>query len=143
MLDSWGAFDTAIQLSTQALAGGKTSRYKSLSQLVHENFFKFNKDWRIYKADTIQKTCKTELAFNEEKEDEDSGETIQVYPYNDFWADCQMTKYSDTMDKLEEVVSDSLVQAVEVKSDHANVELLVMIVKAEFDGEGQCCSCLQ
>ena len=64
MLDSWGAFDTAIKLSTLALIGKKTARYKNLSQLVHENFFKFDKDWRVFKADTIQKVTKTEEGFN-------------------------------------------------------------------------------
>ena len=67
MMDSWGAFDTAIQLSNQALADGKAARFKNLSELVHETFFKFNRDWRNYKADTIKKTAKTEEAFNEER----------------------------------------------------------------------------
>lgn len=62
MIDSWGVFHTAIQLSNQALADGKVSRYKNLSEPVHENFFKFDRDWRNYKTDTIKKTAKTEEA---------------------------------------------------------------------------------
>jgi hypothetical protein len=102
MLDSWGAFDTAVKLSEKALTEGKTSRFKNLRQLVHDNYFKFDKDWRNYKADTIQKTCETEVAFNEQKTDEDTGITVPVFYYNDSWADVQMTTYSDVIDKLEE-----------------------------------------
>ena len=58
MLDSWRSFDTAIKLSTQALAANKVKKYKNLSQLVHENFFKYDKDYWNYKADTIEKSAK-------------------------------------------------------------------------------------
>ena len=84
MIDSWGVFDTAIQLSNQALADGKVSRYKNLSELVHENFFKFDRDWRNYKTDTIKKTAKTEEAFNEERLE--SEERVKEFPYNDSWS---------------------------------------------------------
>ena len=99
MLDSWGVFDTAIQLSNQAIEEGKVSRFKNLSELVHENFFKFNKDWRNYKADTIKKTTKTEEAFNAESVEGE--ERVKNFPYNDSWAKEQMRVYSDTMEKLE------------------------------------------
>ena len=131
MMDSWGAFDTAIRLSNQALTAGKTARYRNLSQLVHENFFKFDKDWRTFKADIIQKTCKTEEAFNEQKVDEESGDNVPVVFHNDSWAEVQMTRYSDILDKLQEGLS-VVEQAAEDKSTLANVELLVVIVKAEF-----------
>ena len=44
MLDSWGAFDTAIKLSNKAIEGGKVSRFKNLSELVNKNYFKFDKE---------------------------------------------------------------------------------------------------
>ena len=131
MMDSWGAFDTAIRLSNQALTAGKTARYRNLSQLVHENFFKFDKDWRTYKTDIIQKTCKTEEAFNEQKVDEETGDNVSMVFHNDSWAEVQMTRYSDILDKLQEGLS-VVEQAAEDKSTLANVELLVVIVKAEF-----------
>ena len=131
MLDSWGAFETAIKLSTQALSGGKIARYKNLSQLVHENFFKFDKDWRNYKVDTIQKVCKTEEAFNEQKVDEESGNNVPEFYHNDSWARVQMSTYSDIMDQLQEGFA-AQQQESEEENSHANVDLLVMVVKSEF-----------
>ena len=55
-----------------------------LSELVHENFFKFDRDWRNYKTDTIKKTAKTEEAFNEERLE--SEERVKEFPYNDSWS---------------------------------------------------------
>ena len=83
MLDSWGSFDTSVKLSNQALSSVKTSRFKNLSQLVHENYFKFDRDWRTYKAETILKVCKTEDAFNEQKEDEETELSVPVFQHND------------------------------------------------------------
>ena len=131
MLDSWGAFDTAIKLSTLALIGKKTARYKNLSQLVHENFFKFDKDWRVFKADTIQKVTKTEEGFNEVKVDIETGDSVPSFPQNDSWAEHQMTRYSDTLERLEEGLG-AVQESKEEKKVHGNVDLLVVIVKAEF-----------
>ena len=132
MLDSWGSFDTAVKLGNQALSSAKTSRFKNLSQLVHENYFKFDRDWRTYKADTILKACKTEEAFNEQKEDEETELSVPVFQYNDSWADTQMTRYSDILDKLQEGLEAVQVQPVEEKPVQANVDLLVMVVKSEL-----------
>ena len=55
MMDSWGAFDTSVKLSENALAASKAKKYLSLTQLVHENYFKFDKDYRNYKTDIIEK----------------------------------------------------------------------------------------
>ena len=101
MLDSWGAFNEAIQLSNDAIEDGKVTKFKNLSELVHENYFKFNKDWRNYKADTIKKTAKTEEAFNAESLE--GGEMVKDFPYNDSWAKEQRKVYSDTMEKLQTV----------------------------------------
>ena len=75
-LDSWGAFDTSIQLSEQALAANKIKKYQNLKELIHENYFKFDRDYRNYKADTIEKTAKTEEVFNGTSVDDQSRETI-------------------------------------------------------------------
>ena len=128
MMDSWGAFDTAIQLSNKALADGKAARFKNLSELVHETFFKFNRDWRNYKADTIKKTAKTEEAFYEERLEGE--EKVKEFPYNDSWSKEQMKVYSDTMEKLEN--GDIQEKAVEATSEKADIELLVMCSKSEL-----------
>ena len=60
MLDSWGAFDTAIKLSNKVIEEGKVNMFKYLSKLVTVNYFEFNKDWRNYKADIIKEIAKTE-----------------------------------------------------------------------------------
>ena len=132
MLDSWGAFDTTIKLSNQALTAVKTARFKKLSDQLDENFFKFDRDWRTYKADTILKTCKTEEAFNEQKEDEGTEVSAPAFHHNDSWADNQMTRYSDILDKLQEGLEALQVQPVEEKPAQANVDLLVMVVKSEL-----------
>ena len=49
MLDSWGAFDTSIKLSENALNANKVKKFANLKQLIHENFFKFDKEYRNYK----------------------------------------------------------------------------------------------
>ena len=48
MMDSWGAFDTSVKLSENALAASKAKKYHSLTQLVHENYFKFDKDVLVH-----------------------------------------------------------------------------------------------
>ena len=60
MLDSWGAFDTAIKLSNKVIEEGKVNMFKYLSKLVTVNYFEFNKDWKNYKADIIKEIAKTE-----------------------------------------------------------------------------------
>ena len=102
MLDSWGAFDTAIKLSEQALAQNKVKKFSNLSQLVHENFFKYDKDYRNYKSDTIEKSAGSENMFNGTTVDDHTGENVPNFPYNDAWANNQMSRYSDTMEKLED-----------------------------------------
>merc|ERR1712082_435313 len=120
MLDSWGAFDTSIKLSNQAIGGGKASRFKNLSELVHENFFKFDKEWRNYKADTIKKTAKTEEAFNAESLE--GGEMVKDFPYNDSWLKEQRKVYSDTMERLGTVDIQGPKGAAAAVSDKPDVE---------------------
>ena len=64
MLYSWKAFDTAIKLPEEALYANEFKKYSNLSQLVHKLFFKFDKDWRNYRADTIEETSTSEEIFN-------------------------------------------------------------------------------
>ena len=133
MLDSWRAFDTAIKLSTQALAANKVKKYKNLSQLVHENFFKYDKDYWNYKADTIEKSAKSEETFNGVSIDEQTGEEVPNYPYNDSWSDNQMTRYSDMMEKLEDAIEENQtnLDTIEQKPQE-NIDLLVSVAKSEF-----------
>ena len=62
------------------------------------------KEWRTYKADTILKVCKTEDAFREQKGDDEAGDLVPEYLYKDIWSDYQMSRYSDILDKLQEVL---------------------------------------
>merc|ERR1711888_59300 len=127
MLDSWGAFDTAIQLSNITIEEGKVTKFKYLSKLVHENFFEFDKDWRNYKADTIEKTAKTKEAFNAESLEGE--ERVKDFSYNDSWAEEQMEIYIDTMEKLETVDIQGPKGAGAAVSDRLDEELLVMCFK--------------
>ena len=43
LLNNWESFDKAVKLSEKALSNNELRKYCSLSQLVHEHFFKFTK----------------------------------------------------------------------------------------------------
>ena len=103
MMDIWGAFDTSVKLSEQALASNKTKKYKGLKQLVHENYFKFDKDFRNYKADIIEKQARTEANFNGSSIDEQTGESSVNYQHNDQWAAEQMVISRQPIDEIIQV----------------------------------------
>ena len=63
MIDSWSAFNNAVELSAQALETGKIQQYANLKQLVHETFFKFDKYYRNYKTDVNDKADKNKKMF--------------------------------------------------------------------------------
>ena len=133
MLDSWGAFDTAIKLSEQALASNKFKKFSNLSQLVHENFFKYDKDYRNYKSDTIEKSANTEDMFNGTTFDENKGENVPNFCYNDAWADKQMSRYSDIMERLDDgIEANSSSQCSNQSRKFGNINLLISVAKADF-----------
>ena len=65
MIDSWCAFDNSIKLSENALKGNKVENYSNLKKLVHQNFFNFDKDFRNYKAVTIENAANSERIFHD------------------------------------------------------------------------------
>ena len=132
MMDSWGAFDTSVKLSEQALASNKTKKYEGLKQLVHENYFKFDKDFRNYKADIIEKQARTEANFNGSSIDEQTGESSVNYQHNDQWAAEQMGRYSDTMENLDDGIESTLNNVSATKSNQSSINLLVTVANAEF-----------
>ena len=102
MLDSWKAFDGAIIASEKALSAKTVENYSNLSQLVHKNFFEFDKDYRNYKNDTIEQSVNSEKMFNEVLIDDQTEEVVPTFPYNDDWWESQMTRYSDIMEYIED-----------------------------------------
>ena len=134
MIDSWGAFDTSVKLAETALSANKIKKYQNFTQLVHENYFKFDREYRTYKNDMIEKNAKTEDIFNGTSIDEQTGEEIVNYKYNDSWAALQMTRYSDTMEKLEDGLEASQSQInVDNKSvSRGSVDLILAVADAEF-----------
>ena len=133
-MDSWGAFDTSVKLSDNALAANKVKKYQNLTQLIHENFFKFDKDYRNYKTDIIEKNAKTEEIFNGTHTDEQSGEDVFNFQYNDSWASIQMTRYSDTMEKLEDGLeaSQSQINVGNKSISKGSFDVLLTVANAEF-----------
>ena len=131
MMDSWGAFDTAVKLAENALASNKIKKFASLKQLVHENYFKFDKDFRNYKADVIEKQAKTEANFNGSSVEEQTGENIANYQYNDAWAVIQMGRYSDTTENLDDGL-ESTQSNVLNKYGQSSTTLLITVANAEF-----------
>ena len=132
MINSWTAFDTAVKLSEQALAFNQFKSYADLKQLLHKLFFQFDKDFRNYKAYIIEKTVKTEEIFNGLSLIDQSGQRVPTYVYNDSWALCQMTRYSDAMEYLEdEMEADQ--NYVEAQSNQDFYELLLTFANSEFN----------
>ena len=132
MMDSWGAFDTSVKLAEQALALNKTKKYEGLKQLVHENYFKFDKDFRNYKSDIIEKQARTEANFNGSSVDEQTGESLVNYQHNDQWAIEQMGRYSDTMENLDDGIESVQINVAATKSSQSSINLLATVANAEF-----------
>ena len=53
-----------IKLGLQAFKKGNINRYQRLLETLESTFYKFDEDWRIYKDETIKKSCGTIEAFN-------------------------------------------------------------------------------
>ena len=106
------------------------SRYKNLLQLVNENYFKLDKDWRIYKEDVITHVHKTEETFNEVSIEDDV--EVPAVIINDKWADKQMDIFADMIDKLEEALSKEKSIEEDKEVEKIDVDLLVVDIKAQF-----------
>ena len=131
MLTSWKAFDKSISLSEQALSANLFKKYSILSQLVHRNFFQFDKDYRSYKADTIEKSAVD--VYNVVTTDEKTGESIPISQYNDSWSESQMFRYSDMMEQLDDGIIDYENEFGPIESkEQGNVDFLALVAKAEF-----------
>ena len=102
MLDSWNIFDASIELSVNALNANKAHTFTYLKQLVHKNFFEFDKEFRNYKAIIIEKAAPNEEMFNSSSVDELSGELISKYQHNDAWAGLQMNRYIEILEMLDD-----------------------------------------
>ena len=56
---------------------------------------------------------------------------ISNYKYNGSWASLQMTRYSDTMESLEDAL-EAQQSTVTMKSPHCSVNLLLTVANSEF-----------
>ena len=134
MLESWGSFDTTVKLLINAQKKNQTRRYKALIDSIDTAFFKFDKDFRVYKAEVIKKECKTLEAFNATITDE--GATIPAYPYNDEWMDNELTRYMDNKDLLQDeldLLDDNAEASAKKNSSTVDIEFAIEEIKVEFD----------
>ena len=131
MQKSHKGFDTSVKLCKHAHTAGKTARFKALLETLQTNYYKFEEDFDLYKSDTIQKTCKTETAFNAIIESE--GEQVPVFPQNDAWLDAQLNIYVVIRDLLQDIL-DAASEPVEAKAVlKEDVNLVVEDFKAECE----------
>ena len=132
MMDSWCTFNTSIESSVYALNANKVEKFSNLKQLVHENFFRFDKDFRIYKSDIIEKAAKSEDIFNGSAADERSGKIVPNYQHNDVWANLQMARYTDITELLEDGLEAGECE-IRTKSSQTNNDLLIILADSEFN----------
>ena len=61
MYKSHGAFETQLKLAEHALTSAKTKAKKleDMKDKLEAAYLKFDKDFRMYKADVVEKECKT------------------------------------------------------------------------------------
>ena len=125
MQKSYKSFDTTVKLCKHAHTAGKTARFKALLETLQTTYYKLKEDFDLYKSDTIQKTCKTEAAFNAVIESE--GEQVPAFPQNDAWLDEQLNTYVDTRDLLQDILDTASepVVAKAVMKDDVNLVLSV------------------
>ena len=130
MLKLWGSFDTTVKLVINAKQKGQTRRYKALIDTIDTAFFKFDEEFRLYKAELIKKECNTEAAFNAVVTDQ--GVNIPAYPYNDNWFEVELKRYMETKDLLLDEL-DSLEDTADQNSITVDIEFTVQEIKMEFE----------
>ena len=131
MQKSYKGFDTSVKLCKHAHTAGKTARFKALLETLQTNYYKLEEDFDLYKSDTIQKTCKTETAFNAIIES--GGEQVPAFPQNDAWLDAQLNIYVVIRDLLQDIL-DAASEPVDAKAVlKEDVNLVVEDFKAECE----------
>ena len=153
LIKSWGAFDTTYKLCKNAIEKNSSRRFSGLLETLEKTYYDFDADWRLYKEDTIKKTCKSEEAFNATEEIE--GVTVAAFKFNDSWSGEQLLRYADIRDTLEDsldqvtaasgVDGSSVPQAGsssfdadfatdEIKSDMQSIKSSIVKLKTEIEG---------
>ena len=132
MLKLWGSFDTTVKLVVNAKQKAQTRRYKALIDTIDTAFFKFDEEFRLYKAEVIKKESNTDAAFNAIVTDQ--GVTKPVYYYNDNWYEVELKRYMDTKDLLQDeldLLEDAAVS--DQNSIAVDIEFAVQEIKMEFE----------
>ena len=137
MLKSWGSFDTTVKLCKNAHGQQTVKRFENLLKTLETTYYKFDEDWRLYKDDTIKKTCKTEEAFNGETEVD--GESVPSFQHNDKWADKQMECYIVTRELLQDVLDQQAPGggAEDTAQPGVDAEFAVSVIKADIKSLGE------
>ena len=131
MLHSWLAFDNSIKLAENALDAKIVEKFAYLKHLVHENFFAFDKEFRNYKAVVIENSAKKGDIINGTIVTKQSKEIGSNHQHNDVWAQIQMTRYTDTLENLEDGL-EMKQNMGENKTSLDPIELLFTVADIEF-----------
>ena len=116
MYKSHGAFETQLRLAEHALTSAKTKAKKlgEMKDKLEAAYLKYDEDYRMYRADVIEKECKTMEAFNSNSSDDPSE---PVFPQNDEWSHRMMLLYIDATEKVEEKIETLETAEKEAKPD--------------------------
>ena len=128
MLKHKVAFETHAKLAKSALKSDKSTAKKLLNMVIEMKsaYFMLVESFHFYKADVIERECKTETEFNGKEENGSDS-----FPHNDTWSDEQMTRYIEITEALEEKIEElGKVEAipapenvVEEKFDYLSTEI--------------------
>ena len=103
MLKHKVAFETHVKLAKSALKSDKSTAKKLLNMVIEVKsaYFMLVESFHFYKADVIERECKTETEFNGKEENGSDS-----FPHNDTWSDEQMTRYIEITEALEEKIEE-------------------------------------
>ena len=151
MYKSHGAFETQLKLVEHALTSPKTKAKKleDMKDKLEAAYLKFDEDYRMYKADVIDRECKTLDAFNSVSNDEPP---VPAFPQNDQWSKQMMLLYIEATETVEEKIEvlkntekeakpelggdggDQAELIAEVESEKASIRKSIETFSTEVDG---------
>ena len=138
LLENWGNFKTAVQMCQRAIDKNKVKDFKRLLESLDASWNRLNADFEVYKEEVISKTAKSEVNFNSTVEN-DKGEVMPAYSYNDNWKDAEFNKYADIrevlQDKLDAIEAAGAADVEKVTSTelNKNAEQIVVEIKNEIN----------
>ena len=126
MLESWRDLDTTFELCDRAITRKKISEVKRLISSLDTGWYKFNGNFKIYRADVIKKLAKSESEFNNTKLE--NGIEVPEYEYNDSWRKKQFELFGEKRDALQDILDE-----INVDDQSKNDSVIVDVHQASLE----------